>query len=82
MVISPSRDVVVSLFRDLYSKSFRLGGFKSVENYLRHFFRIKNSSASENIFLLTNLFYNIDIHMVHGREKCTPLHSYISRVVN
>ena len=32
MLISPSRDVVVSLFRDSYSKSVRLGGFKSVEN--------------------------------------------------
>ena len=32
MLISPSRGVVVSLFRDSYSKSVRLGGFKSVEN--------------------------------------------------
>ena len=34
---------------------------------------------SELIFL-----YYIDIHMVHEREKCTPLRSYtcISRVVN
>jgi len=32
MLISPSRAVVVSLFRDSYSKSVRLGGFKSVEN--------------------------------------------------
>ena len=32
MLISPPRDVVVSLFRDSYSKSVRLGGFKSVEN--------------------------------------------------
>ena len=32
MLISLSRGVVVSLFRDSYSKSVRLGGFKSVEN--------------------------------------------------
>ena len=32
MLISPSRGVVVSLFCDSYSKSVRLGGFKSVEN--------------------------------------------------
>ena len=32
MLISPSRGVLVSLFRDSYSKSVRLGGFKSVEN--------------------------------------------------
>ena len=33
MLINPSRDVVVSLFRDSYSKSVRLGGLKSVENH-------------------------------------------------
>ena len=34
MLINPSRDVVVSLFRDSYYKSVKLplGGFKSVEN--------------------------------------------------
>ena len=32
MLINPSCDVVVSLFRDSYSKSVRLGGFKSMEN--------------------------------------------------
>ena len=26
--------------------------------------------------------YDFDIHMVHEREKCTPLRSYISRAVN
>ena len=31
-LITPSRCVLVSLFRDSYSKSVRLGGFKSVEN--------------------------------------------------
>ena len=25
---------------------------------------------------------DFDIHMVHEREKCTPLRSYISRVIN
>ena len=33
MLINLSRDVVVSLFRDSISKSVRLGGFKSAENY-------------------------------------------------
>ena len=32
MIVSPSRGVVVSLFRNSYSKSVRLRGFKSVEN--------------------------------------------------
>ena len=26
--------------------------------------------------------YCIDIYMVHEREKCTPLRSYVSRAVN
>ena len=33
MLINPSRYVVVSLFRDSYSKSVRLEGVKSVENH-------------------------------------------------
>ena len=28
------------------------------------------------------ILYYIDIHMVHEREKCTPLRSYIPRAVN
>ena len=44
MLISPSGDVV-SLFRDSYYKSVRLGGFKSVENdYL-------NGGVTPRIFL-------------------------------
>ena len=29
-----------------------------------------------------DFLYYIDIHMVHEREKCTPLRSYIFRAVN
>ena len=32
LIIDTSRDVVFSLFRDSYSKSVKLGGFKSAEN--------------------------------------------------
>ena len=45
MLISPSRDVVVSLFRDSFSKSVRLGGFKSVGNYYL------NGDVTPRIFL-------------------------------
>ena len=87
MLISPSRDVVVSLSRDLYYKSVRLGGFKSVENYYL------NGGVTPRIFvgIFSYLKYErkrvhfllyIDKHMVHEREKCTPLRSYISRAVN
>ena len=33
-------------------------------------------------FSLRIFLYYIDIHVVHEREKCTPLPSYISRTVN
>ena len=48
MLISPSRDVDVSLFRDSYYmyKSVRLGGFKSVEN--DYYF---NGGVTPQIFL-------------------------------
>ena len=92
MFISPSRDVVVSLFCDSYSKSVRLEGFKSVENdYLNgdftpriffESFRIRIRAQASIIFSLRIFLYYIDKHMVHEREKCTPLRSYVSRVVN
>ena len=78
MLISPSRKVVVSLFRDSYSKSVRLGGFKSMENdYLNGDvtplilwnFQNWNTSAGENIFLHTDFSFYIDKHMVHEREN-------------
>ena len=69
MLISPSRDVVVSLFCDSYYKSVRLGGFKFVENHylnggvtprILKKIQNENTNASEYIFLLTNfsLFYH------------------------
>ena len=33
-------------------------------------------------FSLRIFLYYIDIHMVHEREKCTPLRSFIFRAVN
>ena len=90
MLIHPSLDVVVSLACYSYSKSVRLGGFKSVENdYLNVDvtpqiflnFQNYNTSATKYIFSLL-IFLYIKIHMVHEREKCTPLLSYISRAVN
>ena len=44
-------------------------------------FRIK-IRAQASTFLSSRIFLYIDIHMVHEREKCTPLRSYISRTVN
>ena len=63
MLISPSRDVVVSLFCDSYYKSVRLGGFKFVSHhgFLKKI-QNENMSASEYIILLTNfslLYVNI-----------------------
>ena len=64
------------LFYDSYSKSVRLRGFKSVENdYL-------NGDVTPRFFSLRIFLYHIDIHMVHEREKCTPLRSYKSSAVN
>ena len=92
MLINPSREVVFSLFSDSYSKSVRLGGFKSVENnYLngdvtpRIFLKLSEliTSASGYIFLFTNFFFIISIYTWCMKEKkCTPLRSYIFRAVN
>ena len=85
MLISPSRDVVVSLFRDLYYKSVRLGGFKSVgmsHHGFLEIFRIKVRAQAGTFFSLRIFLCYIDIHIVHEKEKCTPLRSYISRAVN
>ena len=86
MLISPLRGVVVSLFRDSYYKSVRLGGFKSVENVIsmemshNGFFEIRAQTST--FFSLRIFLHYIDIYMVHEREKYTPLRSYISRAVN
>ena len=45
-------------------------------------FRIKIRAQASTFFSLRIFLYYIDIHMVHEREKCTPLRSYISRAVN
>ena len=45
-------------------------------------FRIKKRAQASTFFSLRIFLYYIDIHMVHEREKCTPLRSYISRAVN
>ena len=87
MLINPSRDVVASLACYSYSKSVRLGGFKSVWNdYLngdvtpRIFLKIRAQAST--CFSLRIFLYYIDIHLVHEKEKCTPLRSYIPRAVN
>ena len=91
MLINPSRDVVASLACYSYSKSVRLGGFKSVENdYLNgdvtprifEIFRIKIRAQASTFFSLRIFLYYIDIHIVHEKENCTPLRSYIPRAVN
>ena len=82
VIINPSRDVVVSLFRGSYSESVRLGGFMSVENDYLKIFRIKIRAQASTFFSLRFFLYYVDMHMVYEREKCTPLRSYISRAVN
>ena len=44
--------------------------------------RIKIRVQASTLFTLRIFLYYIDIHMVHEREKCTPLRSYISKAVN
>ena len=92
MLISPSRGVLVSLFRDSYSKSVRLGRFKSVENdYLngdvtpRIFLKFSELKYERNRvhFSAYEFFFIISIYTLCMKEKkCTPLRSYISRAVN
>ena len=79
MLISPSRDVVVSLFRESYSKSVRLGGFNSLYPYIKNYslngdvtpliffeiFRIKIRDQASTFFSLRIFLYYIDIHIVH-----------------
>ena len=43
---------------------------------------IKIGAQARTFFSLRIFIYYIDIHIVHLREKFTPLHSYISRTVN
>ena len=45
-------------------------------------FRIKIRAQASAVFSLRIFLYYIDIHMVHEREKGTPLRSYKSRAVN
>ena len=45
-------------------------------------FRIKICAQASTFFSLQIFLYYIDIHMVHEREKCTPLRSCVSRAVN
>ena len=40
-------------------------------------FRIKIRAQASTFFSLRFFLYYIDKHMVHEREKCTPLRSYI-----
>ena len=77
MLISPTRGVVFSLFRDSYNKSVRLGGFKSVELlYL-------NGGVTTDFFLFSELkyerkrvhfspyefFFIISIYTLYMKEK-------------
>ena len=39
-------------------------------------------AQASTFFFLRIFLYYIDLHMVHGREKCTSLRSYISRTVD
>ena len=45
-------------------------------------FRIRIRAQASINFSLRIFLYYIYKHMVHEREKCTPLCSYISRAVN
>ena len=45
-------------------------------------FRIKIRAKASTFFSLRIFLFYIDIHVVHEREKCSPLRSYISRAVN
>ena len=45
-------------------------------------FRIKIRAQARTFFSLRIFLYYIDIHIVHEKEKCTPLRSYILRAVN
>ena len=45
-------------------------------------FRIIIGTIAKTLFSLRIFLYYINIHMVHEREKCTPLRSDISRAVN
>ena len=87
MLINRSRDVVASSACYSYSKSVRLGRFKSVENdYLKGDVTpqiILNYERKRVHFTVRFFLYYIDIHKVHEKEKCTPLRSYnIPRAVN
>ena len=45
-------------------------------------FRIKIQAQAGTFFSLRIFLYFINIHMVHEKEKCTPLRLNISRAVN
>ena len=45
-------------------------------------FLVKIRAQASTFFSLRIFLYNIDIHIVHEKEKCTPLRSYIPRAVN
>ena len=45
-------------------------------------FRVKIRAKPSTFYSLRISIYYIDMHMVHKREKCTPLCYYISRFVN
>ena len=72
ILISPSRDVVVSLFRNSYYKSVRLGGFKSVEMEMSHhgFFKIFRINLNRGIKHVQ------DIKVYQSQLPCVWQYSY------
>ena len=91
ILINPSQDVIVSLAAIHILSQSGLDGSSlwrmtiSVEishhGFLKNF-RIKIRAQASTFFPYKIFLYYINIHMVHEREKCTPLRSYISRAVN
>ena len=45
-------------------------------------FRIKIRAQASTFYSFRFIHYYINIHIVHEREKCIPLRSYISMAVN
>ena len=86
MLINTSRDVVASLACYSYSKSVRSEGSSpcrmTISTDFFEIFIIKIRAQASTFFSLRIFLYYIDIHIMHEKEKCTPLRSYIPRAVN
>ena len=52
-------------------------GVSSHKGMYSEMFRIKIRAQASTFFSLRIFLYYIDIHIVHEKEKCTPLRSYV-----